>query len=46
MDILLGVDVYANTVLQGRRTGPPNAPVAFVTKFGWVLAGKTGPISF
>ena len=46
IDILLGVDVYANIVLQGRRTGPPDAPVAFETKFGWVLAGKTGPISF
>ena len=33
-------------MLQGRRTGPPDAPVAFETKFGWVLAGKTGPISF
>ena len=34
IDILLGVDVYADIVLQGRRTGPPDAPVAFETKFG------------
>ena len=26
---------------HGRRTGPPNSPVAFETKFGWVLAGRT-----
>lgn len=46
IDILLGVDVYANIMLQGRRTGPPDAPVAFEIKFGWVLTGKTGPTSF
>ena len=45
IDILLGVDVYADIVLQGRRTGPPDAPVAFETKFGWVLAGRTSSIS-
>ena len=41
IDILLGIDVYASVVLQGRRNGPPGTPVAFETKFGWVLAGKT-----
>ena len=41
IDILLGVDVYADVLLQGRRKGPPGTPVAFETKFGWVLAGKT-----
>ena len=46
IDILLGVDVYASIVLQGRWTGPSDAPVAFKTKFGWVLAGKTSSTSF
>ena len=41
IDILLGVDIYADVLLHGRRSGPPGTPVAFETKFGWVLAGKT-----
>jgi len=41
IDLLLGVDVYAEAVLHGRRKGPIHSPVAFETKFGWVLAGKT-----
>ena len=41
IDVLLGVDVYIDVVKHGRRTGPPNSPVAFETKFGWVLAGRT-----
>lgn len=41
IDILLGVDVYIDVVKHGRRTGPPNSPAAFETKFGWVLAGRT-----
>ena len=40
IDVLLGVDIYANVLLHGRRNGPPGSPVAFETKFGWVLAGK------
>ena len=42
IDILLGVDIYADVLLQGWRSGPPGSPVAFETKFGWILAGKTG----
>ena len=41
IDLLLGVDLYADTLLQGRRSGPPGSPVALETKFGWVLAGRT-----
>ena len=41
IDILLGVDVFAAVVLNGRRCGPPGSPVAFETKLGWVLAGNT-----
>ena len=40
IDILLGVDVYADVLLHGRQNGPPGTPVAFETKFGWVLTGK------
>lgn len=42
VDILLGVDVYVRVLLHGQRIGPPDAPVAFETEFGWVLAGNTG----
>ena len=39
IDILLGIDVYAAVLLHGRRNGPHGSPVAFETRFGWVLAG-------
>ena len=34
VDILLGVDIYIEALLHGRRAGPPNSPVAFETIFG------------
>ena len=39
IDILLGVDILVQVLLQGRRIGPPGSPVAFETELGWVLAG-------
>ena len=45
IDILFGVDVYVEVLLRGRQTGAPDAPVAFETEFGWVLAGTTGQSS-
>ena len=39
VDLLLGVDVFAEIIKEGRRTGPPCSPVAFETSLGWVLAG-------
>ena len=41
IDILLGVDIYSDALLNGRRSGPPGTPTAFETQFGWVLAGRT-----
>jgi hypothetical protein len=38
--MLLGVDVFVESLLIGRRMGPPDTPVAFETVFGWVLAGS------
>ena len=40
IDILLGVDVFVETLLHGRRIGSPGSPIAFETEFGWVLAGR------
>ena len=41
IDVLLGVDVFVDVLLHGRRSGPPKSPIAFETLFGWVLAGST-----
>ena len=41
IDLLLGVDVFVDVILHGRRSGPPGMPIAFETCFGWVLAGNT-----
>ena len=45
IDILLGVDVFVEVLMHGRRTGPPGTPIAFETLFGWVLAVKTDTCS-
>ena len=40
IDILLGVDIFVNVLLQGRRQlGPYYSPVALEIMFGWVIAG-------
>jgi hypothetical protein len=39
IDVLLRVGIFVETLLQGRRIGPPGSPCAFETEFGWVLAG-------
>ena len=40
IDALLNVDVFIDTLLSGRCSGPPWSPVAFETEFGWVLGGS------
>ena len=39
--MLLGIDIFVEAVLHGRRSGPIGTPIAFETHFGWVLAGST-----
>ena len=41
IDLLLGVDIFVSVLLHGWWTGPPGAPVAIETEFGWVLSGNT-----
>ena len=38
--LIVGVVIFAEVVHQGRRTGVSGSPSAFVTDFGWVLAGE------
>ncbi len=38
---LLGIDIFVEAILHGRRGGPTGTPMAFETHFGWVLAGST-----
>ena len=45
VDLLLGVDIYSDVLLNGRWSGPPGTPTAFETQFGWVLAGRTNSIT-
>ena len=45
MDILLGVNVYVESLLHGRQSGSPGSPVAFETIFGWVLPGRTNAVT-
>ena len=39
---LLGVDIFVDVLLNGRRTGPSGSPVALETRLGWVLSGGSG----
>ena len=41
IDLLLGVDIFTEVLLRGRRKGPPRSPIALETSFGWVLCGNT-----
>ena len=45
IDLLLGVDIFIEALLHGRRAGSTGTPVAFETVFGWVLAGPTDQLS-
>ena len=46
IDILLGIDIFVEVLLHGRRIGSPDSPIAFETEFGWVLAGRTNRCVF
>ena len=41
IDVLLGVEVYVETLHPGRKTGPSGSPTAIETSYGWVICGKT-----
>ena len=40
LDLLLGVDVFVDVLLTGRRIGDLGTLTALETHFGWVLAGS------
>ena len=41
IDLLLGVDVFVSVLRQGRRKGPPGAPIALETEFGYRFSVAT-----
>ena len=43
VDILLGLDIWADILLPGLAKGPPGTPVASYTVFGWAIAGSYTP---
>ena len=45
IDILLGVDVYVESLSHGRRSGRPGSPVAFETIYGCVLSVRTNTVT-
>ena len=45
VDHLLGTDIYFDAMLHGRRSGPPDSPLAFETIFRWVLARRATSIT-
>ena len=40
VDLLLGIDVFVEVMMHGRRIRALGSPVAFETLLGWVLAGR------
>ncbi|ODM98558.1 hypothetical protein Ocin01_08117 [Orchesella cincta] len=44
IDILLGADVVASIMREGRRQGASNTPIAQNSIFGWVLSGRVSTI--
>lgn len=45
IDILLGIDVFSQVLLNGRRKGCRGSPAAMETIFEWVLCGDLSPDS-
>ena len=41
INVLLGVDVFTQILLHGRRIGLVNSSVGIKTNFGWIIAGAT-----
>lgn len=40
IDLVLGVDVLAQILMEGVRIGPSGTPIAQQTHLGWILSGK------
>ncbi|XP_059051290.1 uncharacterized protein LOC131846089 [Achroia grisella] len=45
IDMLLGVETYAQIVMQDIIKGPPGSPCAQNTKLGWILFGEVNEFS-
>lgn len=40
IDLVLGVDVLAQILMEGVRIGPTGTPIGQQTRLGWILSGK------
>ncbi|XP_055387374.1 uncharacterized protein LOC129615957 [Condylostylus longicornis] len=40
IDVLIGADIFGQIILEGLRKGPPGAPIAQKTIFGWIITGN------
>ncbi|XP_076658785.1 uncharacterized protein LOC143362467 [Halictus rubicundus] len=40
ISLIIGADYYGSLLREGLRQGPPGAPTAQLTLFGWVLSGS------
>lgn len=43
VDILIGVDIYGLSLIDGIRKGEPHQPIAQNTRFGWLVFGALSP---
>ncbi|XP_011879631.1 PREDICTED: uncharacterized protein LOC105568515 [Vollenhovia emeryi] len=41
VDIILGADIYGHIIQRKIKKGPPNTPIAQLTKLGWIISGPT-----
>ncbi|XP_020296239.1 uncharacterized protein LOC109861137 [Pseudomyrmex gracilis] len=45
IDIIIGAEMYGQLLEGSIRKGPSDAPIAQLTKFGWIISGPTNAIS-
>ncbi|XP_065354424.1 uncharacterized protein LOC135948897 [Calliphora vicina] len=44
IDIIIGADVFAHCILEGKVTYPSGSPIALNTIFGWIIMGNVNEV--
>ncbi|XP_065354778.1 uncharacterized protein LOC135949214 [Calliphora vicina] len=44
IDIIIGADVFAHCILEGKVTHPSGSPIALNTIFGWIIMGNVNEV--